>query len=162
MTYYDLIIQWFKRSEQEKDYFTKFIFLYISFIAFISQRYGEMSDRNKINSLKAELEAKYFYIRLIEKDNKLKDILVKLIAELNKQPIVNSTNRSDKYWNGRLTSEENWNGLVEFWYRVRNNLFHGHKAPEFKRDQRLVRFAYKTLFPFMKNFIDRKLAWEFD
>jgi hypothetical protein len=55
-----------------------------------------------------------------------------------------------------------WENLVEYWYRVRNNLFHGRKAPEFRRDRDLVKYAYLTLAPLMENFIKHGLSWEFD
>ncbi len=44
--------------------------------------------------------------------------------------------------------------MVEFWYAVRNNLFHGGKNPTIKRDCFLVEHAYRTLAVFMKNEID--------
>ncbi len=55
-----------------------------------------------------------------------------------------------------------WENLVEYWYRVRNNLSHGRKAPEFRRDRDLVKYAYLTLAPLMENFIKYGLSWEFD
>ncbi len=51
-SYDDLIKQWFERSNSESDIFTKFIFLYISFIAFLTRTYPGKSDRGTINSLK--------------------------------------------------------------------------------------------------------------
>jgi hypothetical protein len=39
--------------------------------------------------------------------------------------------------------------MIEFWYGVRNNLFHGGKNPDVKRDYFLVEHAFKTLSKFM-------------
>lgn len=165
MTYADLIKQWFERAQKEEEYFTKFIFLYIAFIAFLTQRYEDLNDRQKIESLKNNFEAREFYLNLLAREEGLRQLLVEIIDELNRRPLVNVTRGPDRWWqgdDGKLRSEEDWENLVEYWYRVRNNLFHGHKAPEFERDKKLVAYAYKTLYPLMKNFIDHDLLWEFD
>ncbi len=171
MTYSDLIYQWFyiateERGEEERiDPFTRFIFLYISFIAFLSQNGNDTSDRAKINRLKEDPEAKLFYLSEIRDTTwNLKGIMEDLVKELRLQPIRNLTREHDTNWQGTdgvLRSVEDWKNLVEFWYRVRNNLFHGHKAPEFDRDRRLVSYAYMTLERLMRNFINHDLRWEF-
>lgn len=165
MTYKDLINQWFNRAIAEDDPFTKYIFLYISFIAFLSQKWGRTTDRRRINRLKENTEAKDYYLGLAGERGELRNSLSNLVAELREQSIENSTRVNDTNWvgeDGVLNGIEDWENLVEFWYRVRNNLFHGHKAPDFKRDRKLVNFAYQTLQPFMRNFIDHDLFWEFD
>lgn len=45
--------------------------------------------------------------------------------------------------------------MVEFWYTVRNNLFHGGKNPQFQRDKLLVENSYKTLSPFVDILIEQ-------
>ena len=45
--------------------------------------------------------------------------------------------------------------MVEFWYSIRNNLFHGTKDPEVERDRKLVEFGYKTLSSLMEIFVMR-------
>ena len=165
MTYKDLINQWFYRAIAESDPFTRYIFIYLSFIAFLSQEGTQTSDRGRINRVKEVIEAKEYYLRLVRNKGNLRDILSNLVEELKRQPIRNSTRNNDTHWSGAdgvLDGTEDWENLVEFWYRVRNNLFHGHKAPEFERDIRLVNYAYLTLQPFMRNFIDHDLFWEFD
>lgn len=162
--YYDLIMRWFQRSQQEEEMFTKFIFLYISFNAFINQTREELRERQKIEFLKHDQEAKFFYLQLIQREQNLKKIIDELKLFLDIEPIQNSTDGRN-YWvgsNGRLRSENDWENLVEYWYRVRNNLFHGHKVPQFDRDETLVRLAFLTLSPLMKNFVDHYLTWGFD
>lgn len=164
MTYHELINQWFNRAITEDDYFTKYIFLYIAFTAFLTQRWGGVSDRDKINRVKEDVDAKEYYLRLIEEKEDLHDVLLRLVRELRRRPVRNITRPNDTNWQGRdgvLRDKRDWENLVEFWYRVRNNLFHGHKAPEFARDRRLVEYAYSTLMPFMRNFIDHFLTWDF-
>ncbi len=164
-TYPDLIKQWFERSNSEKDVFTKFIFLYISFTAFLTQAHPGMADREIINSLKEANDARSFYMSLIRNDPMLRATIQKLVSELRNQPIENDTRINDRNWtgiDGVIRDETDWENLVEYWYRVRNNLFHGRKAPEFIRDRNLVEFAYRTLAPLMANFIKHDLFWEFD
>jgi len=164
-TYADLIKQWFDRSIFKTDIFTQFIFLYISFIAFLAQANPGKNDRGIINSLKDAEDARAYYVSLLQKDSGLRDTIKSLISVLNNQPIRNDTRPNDNNWTGTdgvLRNEEDWENLVEYWYRVRNNLFHGHKAPEFERDRDLVKYAYRTLTPLMEIFIKHDLYWEFD
>ncbi len=164
-SYEDLIKQWFVRSKSESDIFTKFIFLYISFTAFLTQKHPRMNDREIINSLKHANDARSFYMSLIRNNPELRATLQSLISELRRQPIENDTRRNDRNWegiDGVIRNEADWENLVEFWYRVRNNLFHGRKAPEFRRDRDLVYYAYRTLAPLMEKFIKHDLPREFD
>lgn len=163
MNYKDLIKQWFYRAVAEGDPFTGYIFLYIAFIAYLSQKDRHVTDRTKINRVKRDREAREYYLGLIRAKSGLKESISSLTSELRQDPI-RTTGRNDRNWrgtNGVLNGMEDWENLVEFWYRVRNNLFHGHKAPEFDRDRRLVGYAYITLLPFMRNFIDHDLTWDF-
>ncbi len=156
-SYDDLIKQWFERSKSESDIFTKFIFLYISFTAFLTRRNPERSDRWIINNLKEAEDARSLYISLIRNNPELRATLQKLVSELRRQPIENDTRRNDPNWtgiDGVIRDETDWENLVEYWYRVRNNLFHGRKAPEFRRDRGrhidccVTMYKEKTLNPF--------------
>ena len=51
---------------------------------------------------------------------------------------------------GVLQDSNDFVNIVEFWYQVRNNLFHAGKDPDSKRDERLVTFAYNTLSVFLE------------
>ncbi len=164
--YPDLIKQWFERSKSESDVFTKYIFLYISFIAFLTQENPGKRDRGMIESLKDAQDAKSYYLSLVRNNVELRATTQNLVSDLRKQPIRNDTRRNDTNWRGNedgvIQDETDWENLVEYWYRVRNNLFHGRKEPEFTRDQDLVTYAYWTLAPLMANFIKHNLFWEFD
>src|SRR5260370_19026594 len=135
--YPDLIKQWFERSQSESDIFTKFIFLYISFIAFLTQENSGKRDREIINSLKHAKDVRSYYLSLIQNNSELRATVQNLVSKLRKQPIRNDTSRNNTHWkgidDGVIQDETDWENLVEYWYRVRNNLFHGHKEPEFER-----------------------------
>jgi hypothetical protein len=164
-TYSDLIKQWFERSEFESDIFTKFIFLYISFIAYLTQVTSGEYDRGTIRNLKGANGTRSFYISLIQNNAELRATIQDLITYLRKRPIRNDTMPNDTNWkviDGELRGETDWENLVEYWYRVRNNLFHGHKAPDIIRDKELVNYAYLTLTPLMEHFIENDLPLTFD
>lgn len=55
---------------------------------------------------------------------------------------------------GVIHSLTDWENMVEFWYSVRNNLFHGAKNPESDRDQFAVEYGYKTLRALMEIFLN--------
>lgn len=163
MEYNDLIRQWFSRAEDEKDYFTKFIFLYISFTAFVTNYYTggrKLDDRDIIQEVKNDITVRDLYLRLLRENTALAETLRAAIQELLREPIQDTTRSSNnKTWDGQIRDEMDWRNIIEFWYRVRNNLFHGHKAPEFGRDQLLVKFVFDLMYPLMKHFIDHNLTW---
>ena len=45
---------------------------------------------------------------------------------------------------------DDWENMIEFWYIVRNNLFHGAKNIVEERDQFLVQYGYLTLRELME------------
>jgi hypothetical protein len=96
------------------------------------------------------------------------EVLQHLRKELEGRALHNSSYdldypEIDKWWNssgveptkdeksprGIIRSVDDWENLVEFWYGVRNNLFHGGKNLNEKRDAFLVEHAFKTLKVFM-------------
>jgi hypothetical protein len=98
------------------------------------------------------------------------------MAKLKKRPLLNSSRdidnpEFDNWWNitefekekikiqikknkekkkGIVRSLKDWGNMVEFWYAIRNNLFHAGKDPSVLRDQFLVEHAFKTLNVFME------------
>lgn len=166
-----LIKNWHIKASEE-DYFSKFVFEYLAFIAylrktkFISEE-GE-KDRNTIQRLKRDNETKTDYLKRIQSNKKLKSAWEEIKKEFDKKPFHDAARLSLGYdehtwWNcshahdnqktpedkakagGIIHNLEDWENMVEFWYCVRNNLFHGEKDPEHKRDEFAVEFGYKTL-----------------
>lgn len=181
MDYNQLIKNWhFKASEQ--DYFSKFVFEYLAFIAYLktikyipedpSKTFG---DRVVIQKLKQDETIKTSYLRKVNEDRLLNVTWQELKAALDKAPLGNVSQTINaeeiQYWNcsharkkqktpeekalacGVLHSLADWENMVEFWYSIRNNLFHGAKDPEVERDQMVVRIGYVTLSRFMEMFV---------
>jgi len=172
MDYDNLIRNWHTRAGEE-DY-SKFVFEYLAFIAYVKTKLyfsrdssRTVTDRDAIQQLKRDEDIERRYSDHIQDKPELKKAWQKIKSELERSPLGN-VSRSEyveeiKWWNcshknlsektsdeeskisGVLHSLDDWENMIEFWYSIRNNLFHGGKDPEKGRDQRLVEFGYKTL-----------------
>jgi hypothetical protein len=172
------ILSWHKKASFKFDYFIKFISEYLAFIAFINtQLYlGLDNDRLKIQRLKRNNKIKNLYLNSIVGNRIVLSSWDKVIEELNRFPLGNVSQDATsiqeiKWWNfsgknlnskrnqeernltGRIYSTRDWENMVEFWYSIRNNLFHGTKDPELERDRLLVSNGFKTLKPLVQIFI---------
>jgi hypothetical protein len=183
MNYSKLIRNWHEKAS-ETDYFSRFVFEYLAFIAYIkTQKYysidpqKSVTDRTAIQNLKRDEEIKKAYLEKISDNTELKQSWLEIKKELDGSPLGN-VSRSSKlaeeitYWNcshdklkkktieekskisGVLHSLEDWENMVEFWYSIRNNLFHGGKDPETRRDQFAVKYGYFTLRDLMVVFLN--------
>lgn len=172
-SYYPLIMAWHEKAA-EGDTFSRFVFQYLAFIAHIKNHlfYDTQSDRMAIQKLKRENSIANSYIRIVENDENLHKHWNEVIAELERKPLRNSSSdpdypEIDKWWNstedqpnresnspkGRVLSLEDWPNMVEYWYSVRNNLFHGGKNPNIGRDAFLVEHAFVTLRAIVENML---------
>ncbi|MBN4078636.1 hypothetical protein JYT96_01365 [Gammaproteobacteria bacterium AH-315-C21] len=164
-SYNPLIIAWHDKAA-DGDWFARFVFEYLSFVSHIKNNLyiSENSDRDAIQALKQDERIAHNYLERIEGDADLSNAWNEVIEELNEKPLHNSSRdpddpKIDGWWNsmegqmnkestepkGRVLSLEDWSNMVEFWCCVRNNLFHGGKNPNMKRDMFLVEHAFITL-----------------
>ena len=168
--YKSLILGWHEKAS-EGDHFSRFVFEYLAFIAHLKNNvfFAAQSDRNAIQALKRDQVRRDIYVAKVKSDKSLQNTYEQLIKELRRSPLHNSSQDLDnpgidKWWNcnemrphlydplekGIIRSGDDWENSVEFWYSVRNNLFHGGKNPKVQRDLFLVVHAYKTLKAFME------------
>ncbi|MEK6627655.1 MAG: hypothetical protein AABY53_03435 [Bdellovibrionota bacterium] len=173
-SYNGLIIGWHNKAKHG-DYFSRFVFEYLSFTALLKNKIAieANSDRQAIQSLKQNQLLKNSYLRRITNNEELASTWKKLIKELKCQPLYNSSRdldypEIDKWWNsdgqapvenklrkGVVHTIEDWTNMIEFWNGVRNNLFHGGKSPNIQRDAFLVEHAYKTISIFVSQQLKR-------
>lgn len=178
--YYSLIKSWHTKAAEE-DYFSKFMFQYLAFIAFLRTQWktdseirgmkgngGRVTDRDYIQALKQDGHISDFWVDLTlrsTKDKEMAKILSGLVDFLKREPLRSD----DRWWNftgfdfnqrpntrkrsGVLHGVGDIENLIEFWCSVRNNLFHGDKNPSLERDQELVRYAFVTLHFFVENIL---------
>lgn len=178
--YYSLIKNWHIKASDE-DYFARFMFEYMAFIAYLRTQWlteqevrllkgnsGRITDRDYIQAFKKDFYLNEFWtdVSLRAPKNKELDRTLNLLVNfLKKEPL-----KSDiKWWNfdefdlslkidtrkktGILNGKGDFPNLVEFWYSVRNNLFHGEKNPSIARDKELVRLGFLTLNFFVENIL---------
>ena len=160
----------------EEDFFSKFMFEYLAFIAYVHRHrylYENLSDRGSIQKLKQDDNMKNKYLEQIDNNNELKQSRNIIIEELNKRPLWDNSKTNEivenKWWwistDERQQSEaiatswkiswlQDWCNMVEFRYSIRNNLFHWWKDANDERDRLLVKWAYKTLRPLVEIFIE--------
>lgn len=146
-----LIYSWYKKSTEE-DYFSKFIFLDLAFVALLRKKYFVNSkiDRDAIKAIKKADKIKSTYLEFIKKDREIEATFEALIRELKKEPLKNVSRNNGKIEELSIKDKEDWENLIEFIYTVRNNLFHGEKNPEEFRDWSMVYYAYGLLKPLVE------------
>lgn len=137
--------EWFNRAlKEEKDDFVKFILFFISLEVSV-----KLKNYSSIRAIKQDEMIKQFFFSNIDR-SKLEILKLKLENE----PLHNMKPNGDHRWNGKLNSEEDFDGIIEFFIRARNNLFHGDKGLDDKRDQFIVTQGNIFLPPLVKGIIE--------
>ena len=180
MNFLQLIQNWHTKASDE-DYFSKYVFEYLAFIAFLKKiKYIDAeTDRRAIQHLKQDNTFKKAYLKKVNDAPNLREAWEKITEELDSTSLVNVSCSGDeaeeiKWWNcssdhlgdqvqgeqqtakGVIHGLGDWENMVEFWHSVRNNLFHGGKNPQDERDQLLIENGYKTLRPLVEIFLSRQ------
>ncbi|MDD5584454.1 MAG: hypothetical protein PHV55_05330 [Candidatus Omnitrophica bacterium] len=174
MSYKLLIKNWHAKAAEE-DYFSKFVFEYLSFIAHLkTQLYtSDLKDRQAMQKLKQDENIRSRYLLKIQSLRSLKQDWEHIKRELDRTRLGNASNDLNnveeiEWWNcsrehlnqmtqierdklkGVIYSLDDWENMVEFWHSIRNNFFHGAKNPENPRDQFAVKYGYRTLRELME------------
>lgn len=172
MDFLKLIKNWHEQAKVNSDPFSKYVFEYLAFIAYLKrvQFIGQDSDMAAIRDLKNDNHFRKTYLNTVKKNERLVKSWQSIITELDQHPIgvldantdevrtiwywdcdCNTNNDRNHYCNtqGRIRDIDDWKNMVEFWHTIRNNLFHGGKNPSDSRDQLFVREGYETLSAFM-------------
>ena len=177
MNYDQLIKNWHTKASDE-DYFSKYVFVYLALIAFLKKKKftNTRCDREAIQKLKRDNAVKNRYLEKVFSNALVRKSWENIIDELNRVRLGNVSRNGNgveeiEYWNcsyndwrskteedkqkplGVVHNLDDWENMVEFWYSIRNNLFHGGKDPQDSRDRLLIENGYKTLRPLMEIFI---------
>ena len=169
--YFPLILSWHQKAK-DGDIFSRFVFEYLAFNAHLKNNLfiDARSDREAIQRLKQDAVREKMYLQILKRNKPLHNLWQSVIVELAQNPLHNTSHdwdypEIDVWWNsngnepdrkdqsqkGIVKSISDWGNMVEFWYSVRNNLFHGGKDPDIPRDCFIVEHAYRTLVTFMDN-----------
>ena len=147
----DIVLRWYDRAQL--NYIDLYVNLFISYNAWFKKATSKSRDRDAINELKKRFIIWDEYASGTKMNNLVP--IAKKVSELTTvQPLTNLTG-SDRYWDGVVKDEWDWKSLIEYWYRVRCNLFHGSKSPDDYRDQELIKLAYESLNIFMTEIVGR-------
>lgn len=131
----NLIKVWYEKSFMENDHFSKFLFLWICFNAWLAYRSGKDIDAHMIDWLVVQTASTSDLIEKYEtlKINKHFSNALKELA--NQAPIKDSRGiRKDI----NIIDENDFENIVRAIYRIRCNLFHGGKSANESRDLKLV------------------------
>jgi len=182
LNYKERIISWYNKTKEfEGDYFIQYYIEYLAFLCYIKIlkfKYVQ-TDRKAIQKLKQNSEIKESYLERINNNKELKKDWNKIIERLDKEPLNNVFGYNEeiikiKWWDcsdnnnpkikdyeddivkdGKIHNLKDWINMVEFWYSIRCNLFHGVKDLQKERDEFLVKYGYKTLNELLKIFLDQ-------
>lgn len=143
MSYKERAKQWYSRALNENDPFVKFLLYYITLE--VSIKGGSL----KIRDLKQDAELKKYFISQISESQ-----IATLKKSLEIRPLKNENPSGDKRWSGKLTSSTDFEGIIEYIIRARNNLFHGDKGPEEERDIQVIKWANLFLEPIVMKLIE--------
>lgn len=174
----DLLIKNWHLMTGGDDYFSKYTFQYLAFIAFVKKKKftNTRTDREAIQKLKRDIDIKEAYLQILQRNSEAMHAWEIVIKELNNAHLGNTNwngvgEEDLRWWNcsnnhfNQKNSEDNemtsgivhnlsdWRNMVEFWYSIRNNLFHGGKNPQDDRDMLFVENGYKTLYPLVECFV---------
>lgn len=110
-----LIPGWHKKANEDGDYFSRFVFEYLSFIAHMKNRlfYMEDSDRMAMQRLKQHVQIRDAYLQEIQSDRELEIAWLCVIDELDKHPIRNTGHdpdnpEVDKWWNSDMSQPDQY------------------------------------------------------
>lgn len=139
MVYKERAEEWYKRALHEKDEFVKFLLLFISLEVSTKLKFNSLRDIKQDDLIKGK-----FYYKIDQQ------FLAELKRELNQKPHQNMNPNRGSKWSGRLNSVNDFDGIVEFIIRARNNLFHGDKGLDEERDIFIVKSGTRILQPLVE------------
>lgn len=148
-----LIKAWNAKAKREDDDFSKFVFLWFCFNAWLAYESRKGSDRAMVNWLKGDTAQhsllKQSYDRPFDSGTGV--LRSRIEALINYGSIPNSRRRHEKKI--RVHSVDDFSNVVEAIYRVRCNLFHGGKEADNPHDQKLVKICGQILDKWISNLI---------
>lgn len=146
----NLVKTWYEKARFEQDPFSKFIFLWICFNAWLDYKSGEFLDSEMINWLIRQTFSTSDLISNYENAKKTEPLMRSLKTLADMSPIYDSRGRRDPI---RIKDEDDFENIVKGIYRIRCNLFHGGKEANDSRDRKLVEVSKRVLEKWIGNLI---------
>lgn len=118
----NLIKVWLEKSRRESDHFSRFLFLWICFNAWLAYESGEETDRNMIDWLKQQNQTSSLLVASFDSCKAKSNFKNNLLSFASNSPYTDSRGMRQDV---RIADENDFGNIVEAIYRIRCNLFHG-------------------------------------
>jgi len=142
-----VIMKWIEKAQV--DYCDMYIRLYIAYNAWFRKVTRTSFDREALLRLKK---------RFIIWDDYVNDRVMRELRPILRDVAILTDIRpllSGNKWNGKVRDDNDWHGLIDFWYQVRCELFHGTTdVPRHVLNQ-YASLAYQSLNIFMLEIMKR-------
>jgi hypothetical protein len=150
----NLIKVWFEKATGETDHFSKFVFLWICFNAWLDYRSGKETDRAMINWLISQSRENSDLVRIFNTQKNVKRFNEALKILASHSPINDSRNRRPSI---DIKDENDFENIVRGIYRIRCNLFHGGTEAHKSEDLKLIVIANEILLRWVGGLL---VSWE--
>lgn len=141
-----------KGTYKDKIIFTKFVIVWIAFNSYYSQKYKHINgDKNKV--IRFSEDHMKFYEELRKKDDCFKEIVnnFRKTKSNDREFVIDLNNERRKYYFNDVNNSSK--DFFKAIYQIRCNLIHGDKCPSDAGDEKIVQWAFNSLFVFWKEFI---------
>ncbi len=146
----NLVKIWYKKAKFEQDPFSKFVFLWICFNAWLDYKSGEFLDSEMIKWLIGQTSSTSDLVLNYEMAKKTEPFKGNLKTLVNLSPVYDPRGRRSPI---EIKDENDFENIVKVIYRVRCNLFHGGKEADNSRDRKLVEVSKRILEKWIGNLI---------
>jgi hypothetical protein len=147
MNLFESIKRWYSKAKHQRNYFDRFISLWISFNAYYAYKDLEKSEQQQLKKFQKKHKAEFNSVCNYSEFSEFKRYIdtktrnTGFIQDLRYGKDTDREIRNRKYYS-IVTNFEQYIGCV---YQVRCNLFHGGKNLEDGQDEEIVKLAYKSL-----------------
>jgi hypothetical protein len=133
---------WLKKSRRKSDHFSKFLFLWICFNAWIAYKSREDSGRDMINWLVRQNSQSSDLVECFEacKNKRTFVDILKIFAA--KSPFKDSREKRPDI---NVKDENDFENIVNAIYRIRCNLFHGSSVAHENETQAVIALSTRIL-----------------
>lgn len=138
----NLIKVWYGKAARENDHFSRFVFLWICFNAWLDYRSERETDREMIDWLVESSPDESDLVRTFYTQKNVKEFNEALQILASHSPVSDSRNRKRSI---SIKDENDFKNIVRGIYRIRCNLFHGGTEAHKDKDLKLIVIANKIL-----------------
>ena len=146
-----LIEVWYEKGQIERDRFSKFVFFWICFNAWLAYESNKDWDKEMIEWLIGQKSQISKLIKAYKNAQNSPYYLTKLEILAKMSPIYDSRGKPDRTI--KIHDKNDFENIVKGIYQIRCNFFHGGKNANESRDQSLVDVSNEILENWIGNLI---------